>query len=254
MASYDPSLFTKLWQIEDRHFWFKARNQVIISILRRLVEHLPEGYRVLEVGCGTGNVLRYLEQVCTGGQVIGLDLFFEGLRFAQQRVSCQLVQADINRPPFGQSFDVIGIFDVLEHLDNDQDVLRTLHKLLKPGGYLLITVPAHRALWSYFDESAHHCRRYQKGELARKLVESNFEVIFLTHYMASIFPLVWLGRRLAARRHASNDALTANELKIVPFANGILSALLHLEARLVSMQVPLPIGTSLLAVARKRST
>ncbi len=252
-TSYDPTFFTKLWQVEDRHFWFRARNAAIRGTLQRLISRLPEGYRVLEVGCGTGNVLRHVEQVCTQGQVIGLDLFLEGLRFARQRVNCPLVQADIHQPPFKTRFDLIGIFDVLEHLPDDRSVLRALHALLAENGTLLITVPAHMSLWSYFDEASHHYRRYQQRELHQKLIETGFEVTFITYYMASIFPLVGLGRRLAARKDTESAALASNELKIVPILNSLLTAILGLEARLVAARRRLPIGTSLLAIATKKS-
>jgi SAM-dependent methyltransferase len=124
--NFDPEYFSKLWEVEDKHFWFQARNKVIAAIVQRIVNDLPAGYRVLEVGCGTGNVLRHLERVCKHGHVIGLDLFHEGLRYAKQRVTCALVQADLHRPPFRTGFDLIGMFDVLEHLDRDEVIRRRL--------------------------------------------------------------------------------------------------------------------------------
>ena len=164
----------------------------------QLTRPLPPGYRVLEVGCGTGNVLRMLERHCRRGTVVGMDLFAEGLHYARQRTACGLVQGDVRTPPFGAAFDLIGLFDVLEHLPDDRQILADLHRMLVPGGHLLVTVPAHRALWSYFDEAAHHCRRYAAPDLRRKLVAAGYRVDYLTQYMAALFPLVWLGRRLAA--------------------------------------------------------
>lgn len=258
--SYDPSYFSYLFEVEDRHFWFRARNRVISAAVSRVTAHLEPGYRFLEVGCGTGNVLRALEQTCKGGVVIGMDLFGEGLRYARRRVSCPLVQGDVHANPFGTRFEAIGLFDVLEHLPNDVEILRELRGLLKPGGALLITVPAHMSLWSYFDEASHHCRRYEQAELARKLKAAGYKIEFMSQYMATIFPLVWLGRRLAAftRRKAKNagesarrtQELTVNELRIRPVVNGILAWLLEQEARLIARRRKLPLGTSLLAVAR----
>lgn len=253
-TAYDPQFFAKLWQVEDRHFWFRTRNNVISSVVQNLIRDLPAGYRVLEVGCGTGNVLRHLERICHDGQVIGLDAYLEGLRFARQRVRCPLIQADIHHPPFNVRFDLIGIFDVLEHLPDDKSILCVLHRLLTPEGRLLITVPAHMSLWSYFDNAAHHYRRYSQHTLRQVLQASGFEVIFLTHYMAAIFPLVWLGRRLAGRSRANQHALAAEELRVVPVVNNILTGILSLEARLIGARRRLPIGTSLLAIAQKRSS
>jgi SAM-dependent methyltransferase len=256
--SYDPAYFERLFSIEDRHFWFRARNAVIDTVVGHISARLDPGYRVLEVGCGTGNVLKMLEARCSDGIVVGMDLFGEGLFFAEKRTSCALVQADVNEPPFDASFQIIGAFDVLEHLPDDVQVLRNIASVLAPGGTLILTVPAHRSLWSYFDEASHHRRRYEEKELRRKLVRAGYRVEYVTQYMAAIFPLVWLGRRLAAiagrlRRRGSRDvdALAGDELRIIPVANGVLCWLLSRERHLIARRRHLPIGTSLLAIASK---
>src|SRR4030095_3337719 len=92
--SYDPAYFARLFSIEDRHFWFRARNRVIATVVAQLRTPLAPGYRVLEVGCGTGKVLKMLDGVCSDGIVTGMDLFGEGLHFARTRTSCALVQGD----------------------------------------------------------------------------------------------------------------------------------------------------------------
>lgn len=256
--SYDPRFFERLFAIEDKHFWFRARNRVISVIIQGLVRHFRPGYHVLEVGSGTGNTLRQLEQTCINGTVLGMDLFFEGLRYAQHRVACPLVQGDMHFPPFGIQFDLIGLFDVLEHLPDDRAVLCDLHRLLKPNGCLVLTVPAHMSLWSYFDEASHHRRRYEYTELENKLNQAGYRVEYLTHYMASIFPLVWIGRRVAGHFFIKqgNDVehahqLAGRDMKIIPVLNDTLLFMLSLETRLLARRRSLPIGTSLLAVARK---
>ncbi|HYN88796.1 MAG TPA: class I SAM-dependent methyltransferase, partial [Ardenticatenaceae bacterium] len=155
-APYDPQHFAPLFAIEDRHFWFRSRNRVIAAVARQLTADLNARYRVLEVGCGTGNVLRVLERVCARGTVMGMDLFAEGLSYARARTTCTLLQGDMRRPPFDAEFDLIGLFDVLEHLPDDVQVLRDLYAMLAPGGRLLMTVPAGPSLWSYFDEASGH--------------------------------------------------------------------------------------------------
>src|SRR5262249_4309693 len=150
--------FHELAQVEDRHFWFRARNRLIFEIVKKISSQLNPGYLVLEVGCGTGNVLRFLRQACPDGKVVGLELWFDGIRFAQARFPALLVQGDVRNCPFGKQFDLIGMFDVLEHVSEERETLRALQQALKPGGKLILTVPAHQYLWSYFDEAAHHCR------------------------------------------------------------------------------------------------
>lgn len=256
--SYNPTRFTRLYAVEDRHFWFRVRNQVIMTVASQIVSNLTPGYRVLEVGCGTGNVLRFLEQGCSDGLVIGLDLFGQGLHYARQRVSCHLVQGDIHRLPFSERFDLIGVFDVLEHLQDDMGVLHDLRLALAPTGALLLTVPAHPSLWSYHDDVAHHCRRYEPTTLEDKLRHAGFRVEYITQYMMSTFPLTWLIRRLQKlvvklspnNSHPASD-IAAYELRIIPVLNNLLAFLLNREVSIIARRYHLPIGTSLLAVARK---
>jgi len=257
-SSYNPDFFSQLFEIEDRHFWFRARNTIIATLVKSMVPSFPRNYHMLEVGCGTGNALRYLESAASGGTVLGMDLFEDGLRFARRRVSCPLVQADILQPPFERQFQLIGLFDVLEHLPDDDKILSDIYRLLAPEGRLLITVPAHQMLWSYFDEASHHFRRYSKSDLSARLEAAGFDIHYLTEYMLAIFPLVWVGRRLAAlkarfypRDGSASDQMASQELGIVPLINPLLSFLLSQERHLVVRRCPLPFGTSLLAVAVK---
>ena len=255
---YDPSFFPELAKIESEHFWFRTRNQVITTLAEQIAEILPDGFRVLEVGCGTGNVLRALQQACPRGIVVGMDLFAEGLAIARTRTSCPLVQGNLEQPAFGVQFDVIGAFDVVEHLSNDLQVFRSIHSMLKPGGILLLTVPAHQSLWSYFDEVSHHCRRYEPVELRTKLTQTGYEIAFLSEFMASIYPLMWFVRRIKSKWRRDNSKsgaseleLSIEELRIVPVVNGLLTFLLKQEARLIKSRRVLPFGTSIIVAARR---
>ena len=183
------------------------------------------------MGCGTGNVLRALEEACADGQVVGADLFDEGLSVARQRVRCALVQTDVRAFAFDQPFDVVGVFDVIEHLEDDRAVLRDLHRATKPGGGLLVTVPAYPALWSYFDEAAKHCRRYRPRELREKLTEAGFTVEYLSPFMSVLAPLVWLGRKCNSGGERSHSERVGKELEIRPGVNSLLKALLAIARR-----------------------
>ena len=96
--SYDRRYFDQLYRVEDRHFWFQTRNAIISKLVRQVTNSWQPGYRVLEVGCGTGNVLRYLQAACRGGTVVGMDLFRLGLQRARRRTSCLLVEGDTSQP------------------------------------------------------------------------------------------------------------------------------------------------------------
>jgi len=255
---YDPVYFSPLFEIEARHFWFRARNKMIGSLIEDETRHYPEGYSVLEIGCGTGNVLQLLEKVCRKGCVIGMDLFYEALTFARQRVSCSLVQGDLHASPFAAQFQIVGMFDVLEHLSDDRAVLRDVYAMLAPGGLLFLTVPANPSLWSYFDEASHHARRYLLADLNQKLLETGFQIEQISYYMVSILPLVWAERKLQGKNPPKNvdseqaaHDMTVNDLKIIPGINEILGWLLTGETWCLKRKIRLPAGTSLMAMARK---
>jgi 2-polyprenyl-3-methyl-5-hydroxy-6-metoxy-1,4-benzoquinol methylase len=236
--SFDPTFFALLFEVEDRHFWFRSRNRIIAALVKRLTAELRTGFRVLEVGCGTGNVLRVLDQACPNGTVVGMDLFAEGLKYARGRTTTALVQGDMHQPPFTNQFDIIGLFDVLEHLPDDGQVLCDLQAMLRENGVLLLTVPAHPGLWSYFDEASRHCRRYQPDELKQKLIETGYDIEYSTQYMMSIFPLVWIGRRLSSLRRGdsrpqgdgSAEQLATQELRLVPIINALACVWPHITS------------------------
>jgi SAM-dependent methyltransferase len=254
VGGYDPTWFEILSGVEDEHFWFRVRNQIIAAAATRLVNELGETPRLLEVGCGNGNVLRVLKELWPRSQAVGLDLFGEGLQLARRRCDCEIVQGDIRHASFpAASFNLIGVFDVLEHLPDEEDVLDILYALLAPGGVLLLTVPSCRSLWSYFDEVAGHCRRYGATQLADRLYGAGFEVDCLTHFMATIFPLLWVQRRfgspVASGAEQSRRAIA--EMKLPRTANEIMRRVLQWERWWIARGGRLPIGTSLLAMARK---
>jgi SAM-dependent methyltransferase len=256
-GGFDPGHYAPLFEAEERHFWFRARNTILETLVRSEIARLSPGYRVLEVGCGTGYVLRMLDRVCQRGIVVGMDLFAEGLRISRRRSRARLVQARVEQSPFRQRFDLIGLFDTLEHLEDDLMALGHLRNLLTTKGALLITVPAFQALWSDFDVESHHCRRYEPGVLEQRLIAAGFDVEYQTPFMAALYPVARAGRYVAdklRRRRGAGAAKSAvpEQLKIVPGLNGTLAFLLTQEARLVARRRHLPVGTSLLALARAR--
>lgn len=260
-ASYSADQFAPLFAAEDRHFWFRSRNRCIAAALRSL-----PGFAairdVLEVGCGTGVVLAELERLFPSGRVVGMDLFAEGLEFARRRFGGLLIQGDVFTYEFDRLFDIIGAFDVIEHLDDDEKILRRLARQLKPGGHLIITVPAHMGLWSYFDEVAHHRRRYTGSELRDKLAAAGLEVRLLTQFMSIVFPLMWIKRRLIGQniRHLSDvdrsarQSAVESDLRVHPIVNAAFSLLLRPESWLIARRIAIPVGTSLLAVATSRAS
>jgi len=252
--SFDASAFGFLFQMEQRHFWHIGRRELILDIMRRNIPNLAKA-RMLEVGCGNGSVLAYLKK--NGIMVEGGDIFMEGLAFCRQRVnSVPLYQLDVMALPFRNEFDVVGLFDVLEHIDDDARAIQEISQVLKQRGMLLITVPAHQFLWSYFDVSSNHKRRYRKDELQAKMEQAGFTVKKISYYMFFLFPVLAAIRligNIQKHERKENKKLTIGtslETKTIPILNELFLASLRLEKFLLRY-FNLPFGASLVVLAEK---
>ena len=157
---FGAGFFEDLYRLEGSSFWFRSRNRLLGWGLKR---YFPGAGNFLEIGCGTGFVLSHLGRIAPRLRLSGSDMFFEGLSFSRKRLpGVTLFQMDARHIPFDQEFDVIGAFDVLEHIGEDEDVLKQMYRAVKPGGGIMLTVPQHRFLWSRIDERSFHKRRYVK--------------------------------------------------------------------------------------------
>jgi SAM-dependent methyltransferase len=243
---YDVSLFEALAEAEPHSFWFRARNRLIVSTLRR---HFPEARSLLELGCGTGYVLEALHAAFPALRLVGSELYEEGLAVARRRLpDVELVRLDARELPYRDEFDVVGAFDVLEHLDEDEVVLEQAFAAVRPAGGVLLLVPQHPRLWSAMDDVAHHVRRYTRSELVGKVRRAGFEVERATSFVSSLLPAMAASR--AARRLLRRPYDPVAELRPGPL-NGVFERILDGERRLIERGVSLPAGGSLLVVGRK---
>jgi SAM-dependent methyltransferase len=244
---FEETFFPELARIEEGHFWFRARNALITWALRC---QAPTPSRILEVGCGTGFVLRRLAAEFPGATLVGSDLFPGGLEYAAKRVpAATCLQLDARHVPYRDEFDVIGAFDVLEHIPDDRAVVDALAAALVPGGALAVTVPQHPALWSRQDDHAHHVRRYTRRRLHGLLAAAGLEVALSTSFVSLLLPAM-LASRLGIRRSA--EPLEGVEALEVPAPlNGLFAAVMTVERLLIRAGVAFPAGGSLLVVARR---
>jgi SAM-dependent methyltransferase len=238
--------------MEQEHFWWRARRELILDVLQRRVPDLSSR-PLFDIGCGSGGLLHFLAD--SGVPVAGAcDAYLESLQIVRRRLDVPLVLADEGRlPPLGEGLRLVSFFDVLEHVDDDGALLRWTTSVLAPGGFLILTVPAHPFLFDEMDEIAHHRRRYRRGELREKLQAAGLEVILLNHFMGPLLPMMMLvrglGRAFAAGTHTALERRTF-EARVVPGLNGLMLALLRAE-RFWIRGMPIPFGTSLLALARR---
>jgi len=157
--------------------------------------------KFLEVGCGTGFVLSGIASAKPNMSLTGSEIFMAGLSHAVLRVpSAHFMQMDARRVPFIEEFDAIGVFDVLEHIEEDEKVLDQLYKAIKPSGVLLLTVPQHPWLWSASDEYACHVRRYTHSEVRNKILNAGFKIIRSTSFVTSLLPAMVFSRILKKKK------------------------------------------------------
>lgn len=247
---FNPRHFAQLAQVEEDNFWFRARNELIVHVLRKYFAHAGN---MLEIGCGTGYVLHGITRARPELRTSGSEIFLEGLSFATQRLpNADLFQMDARQIPYASEFDLIGAFDVIEHIKEDEHVLGEIHRALKPGGGTILTVPQHPGLWSAQDERACHVRRYRRGELIDKLEAAGFRVIFSSSFVSFLLPLLALSRR---RTRRSNNTTGANgELTLSSPVNAALYQVLRLEAALIRLGLRFPAGGTRLVAAMKMPT
>jgi len=248
-AAYDPHYFETLPLVETKHFWYLARCEIVHETLTRFVPDLSER-ALFDVGCGSGGLLASLH--ARGVAVSGAcDSYPQALQLVRRKLGVSLALVDEGRhPPLAAGHSMIGLFDVLEHLDDDEGVLASLFQALAPGGVLVLTVPAHPFLFDEADVIAGHRRRYRRAELGEKLSRAGFSIRRLSHFMAPLAcmlaPLRFVVRLFA--RRLSPIARRDLELKPVPGVNAVMLWLLRLE-RLLLRSGSLPFGTSLIALA-----
>lgn len=242
---FSPFAFNELAKHESNNWWFRSRNAVILSVLRR---YCPGIKRFLEVGCGTGFVLEAISRHQENVELFGSEYFEEGLVYARQRVpSAHFRQLDATVMDDIDCFDAIGAFDVLEHIDEDEKVIANLARATVPGGVLLITVPQHRWLWSAVDEHACHVRRYTRGELVSKVERAGLQVEYVSSFVSMLLPLMWLSR-LRAKKDIDDPM---REFKIPRWLNAGLESVMRLEHVCMRAGIRFPVGGSLVLVGRK---
>ena len=242
-------VYGRMAEIEDRHWWFLGRRRILRETLARCVSLPPEA-RLLEAGCGTGGNLAMLADF---GRVSAFEPDAEARRHADAKGPFEVrdgrLPEEIPYPADG--FDLVCAFDVLEHVDDDLGSLRAMARRLRPGGWLLLTVPAFPFLWSRHDETHHHKRRYVKRQLLERARKAGVTPVCVTYYNSLLFPLI-AGVRLCKKLLGADDADGDGDDEAMPPRplNRLLATVFAWERHLIG-RIPLPAGVSLLMLARR---
>lgn len=251
-TGFDKASFKRLFDLEEKNFWFRSRNKVIKTLIKNYFGENKDGH-FLEIGCGTGYVLNGLKEF-ERLTLSGAEIFLEGLKYSKMRLpEAEFIQLDATNIPFENEFECIGAFDVLEHIEEDERVMKNVFNALKENGCFFISVPQYMSMWSYLDDIACHKRRYSKKELTEKLKRAGFAVLYISSFVFTLFPFMYLIRLLKRKNNINpaDDSLAFEELKINPFLNSVFRLAMRLDEILIRYRIRLPFGGSLVAVAVK---
>ena len=238
-------VYQQMAELDDRHWWYRARRRIIADLIRRAARP-PADAQVLEIGCGTGHNLAMLAGF---GHVEGLELDAEARAISEKRLGRKVMSSplpELSEVP-DRHYDLIGAFDVIEHIEDDRAALASIAAKLKPGGRFVMTVPAHQWMWSAHDAVNHHKRRYSKAGLKALISGSPMKLEKVGYFNSLLFPLA-VAQRAASKLRGREDA----DVKLPPAPlNVALEKIFEAERYLVG-RLRLPPGLSLFAVASAR--
>lgn len=241
----ERQIYDRMAELADVHWWYVARRKILAELIRREVRP-PAKARILEIGCGTGHNLGMLAGF---GSVDGLEVDDEARAIAEQKHGRAVKSAPL--PELTgvrrRSYDLIAALDVIEHVDEDQAAIAAIAERLKPGGKLLMTVPAHQWMWSAHDTANHHKRRYSKKRLKALIERSPLQLESIGYFNSILFPLA-----VAARGLGKLTGKDDSDDKLPPRPVNALFEKLFAAERYAVGRLPLPPGLSLFAVAAAR--
>ncbi|NUT00099.1 MAG: class I SAM-dependent methyltransferase [Sphingomonas sp.] len=238
----ERAVYEAMAEHDERHWWYRARREVVAALIRRKVA-LPKDAKLLEIGCGTGHNLAMLGEF---GAVDALEVDDVARGMAEERLGHPVLSSPL--PELAgvpdDRYDMVAALDVIEHIPDDKAALEGISRVLKPGGKLVVTVPAHQWMWSAHDVVNHHQRRYSKAALRQLIERSPLRLEAIGYLNSLLFPVA-LAERLASKVTGKEDANLAPPAEPI---NQLLERVFAAERRLIG-RVPLPPGLSLFAVA-----
>lgn len=242
MSMHDVEV-ARMDELEGSFWWYRGLRALIIQVLGA---HAPDAIDVLDAGCGTGGMLKAIGDERPGAHLHGIDLSEAACAFARRKTGAQVVQGSVDALPFPDSaFDAVVCLDVLGYRMDQRAALTGLHRVTRPGGVLVVNLPAYQWMSSYHDVSVGQVRRYARKEARAMLQAAGFHVERATYWNTLLFPLMVIRRKLWPAPEAS-DVEAIN-----PFVDKVFGGCLTLERRLISFGAALPFGGSVLLVARR---
>jgi SAM-dependent methyltransferase len=238
----DRIVYDRMAAHDSTHWWYRARRDILADYLTREGQ-LPAQARILEIGCGTGHNLPMLAKF---GRVEAIEIDPAAREIASQRLGQPVGSAPLPALTGVErgAYDLIAVLDVVEHIEDDVAALKAMAECLKPGGKILITVPAHQWMWSAHDTVNHHHRRYSKGSLEKAIAAAGLKSRKLGYFNSLLFPLA-AASRIAGRLRGKDDSDDSPPPKLV---NAVFETIFRWERHLVG-RVPLTPGVSIVTLA-----
>ncbi|AJP73076.1 class I SAM-dependent methyltransferase [Sphingomonas hengshuiensis] len=238
----DRVVYDRMAAHDTTHWWYRARREILSDYLERW-GGLPQGARILEIGCGTGHNLPMLAQF---GEVDAIEIDETARTFASERLGKPVGSSPLPELTGVEpgSYDLVAVLDVVEHVEDDVAALKAMATALKPGGKILITVPAHQWMWSAHDVVNHHKRRYSKATLVAALDKAGLAHRKLGWFNSLLFPAA-VAARIAGKLTGKDDSDDSPPPRAL---NAVFEKIFGLERHLVG-RVPLPPGLSLIVLA-----
>ncbi|NCU31791.1 MAG: class I SAM-dependent methyltransferase [Candidatus Moranbacteria bacterium] len=249
--NFPEDSYNQCFEVEDKSFWFKHRNDCIVSV----VKHFHSGTFILDIGGGNGFVSYALQQ--KGIKTYMMEPGQDGIMNAKKRGVKNLIMSTLETAGFRHStIPSIGIFDVLEHIEDDRGFLQNIKNHLTPGGKLFITVPAFQALWSENDEYAGHMRRYSVPQLEELLVKTGFEINYSSYFFSVMLPFIFLCRKRAGiaggkKKIKKVSEAAKNSLRMPFLLSPFFNCIWKLELFMVKRKMKIPAGSSIIIVAER---
>ncbi len=238
-------LYVQLYEQEKSHWWFVGRRAIIATVLTRLLRKTKKKPHILEIGCGTGGNLELLAKF---GYLEAIEFDKEAVQLSQEKNICKVTEGSLPKDiPYNITYDLVAMFDVLEHIDDDLGSLLTIRKILEPKGQLILTVPAFMFLWSEHDDVNQHKRRYSKKSLISVVKKAGFDVEYITYFNTFLFPAITFVRSISRLfKQKSGSDLSKPTPNMV---NQALTGLFAAE-RFFFPWASFPFGVSILVVVR----
>ena len=242
-------IYDKMNEVETKHWWFQAKKNIIINLIKnKILPQYTKEIEIADIGCGVGLLLNSLSEL---GKVVGIDSSKQAIDFCKTSFNGELFELDCSSiSSLNKKFDLVIASDLIEHIKDDQVIIKNIYDLLNPDGYAIITVPAFQFLWSQHDEEHMHYRRYNLDNLTELIRSANFKIEYISYYNFFLFIPAFIVRLI--KKVFNIDKKSNLELTIPPsLINRLLFNIFKSEYKYISKNKRFPFGLSLLAIIKK---